>query len=73
MHFQSVCINVIWCAVLLEVLVAPSIQRVGFPVDGVTIESHIIPRGVVASFRTFGHHIQTQEITEIHRHTVLMV
>ena len=71
--FQAVGVDVVVRAVLLRVLVAPSVQRVGLPSERVIIILLILPRCIVVPFRFVGHHPLAQQFAEIRRDTFLMV
>ena len=71
--FQTVGIHIVWFAVLLHVLVAPSIQRVCLPCQRVDAVLHEVPRRVFAPFRFLCHHVLAQEFAEIRCYAVFVV
>ena len=70
---QTVSVEVIRFAVLAMVLVAPAIERVGLPGDGVDDILILVPRGIVVDGRTLRHHVATQELAEVRGGAVFMV
>ena len=72
-HLQAVGIDIIVGAVLLVVLVAPSVERVAVPGNGVDDKLHMVPRGVVGTLRPFGHHVLTQKLAQVGGGAVLVV
>ena len=73
MHAQAIGIDAIRLTILLLVFVAPTVQRIWFPINWVNVILHHIPRSIQSLFRFLGHHITTQEITEIGSNTILMI
>ena len=72
-HLQSITIYIIWRTILLEVLVAPSIQRICIPEDGIGNKLSIVPRCIILSFRTGSHQILAQIFAQVGSRTILMV
>ena len=72
-YLQSVGIDVVWLAVLLPVLVAPSAERVVLPVGRVLRVFCHVPRCVLASLRLLCHHVSAQEVAEVGGDAVLVV
>ena len=72
-HFQAVGIDVVGLAVLLQVLITPSVKGVVGPCNGVVNILRLVPFGVVALVGTLGHEIQTKELAEVSGRSILMV
>ena len=70
---QTVGVEVIRLTVLAMVLVAPTIERVGLPGDGVDDILILVPRGIVVDSRALRHHVAAQELAEVRGGAVFMV
>ena len=55
------------------VLITPAIEWVGLPLDAVTTEAVVLPRGVITTLGLVRHHDLTQMLTEVWGSTLLMV
>ena len=72
-HSQTVGIDVIGGAVLLEVLVAPAIEGICVPGYRVDDKLHSVPRRIVGAHGALGGHILAEELAQIGGCAVLMV
>ena len=70
---QSICIQIILLTVLAEVLITPSIKRIGVPSNRVKHELPMIPLRVFIRLGALCHHIQAEELSEIRCGTVFMI
>ena len=71
--FQAIGVDIVRRTILFKVLVAPPIERIRYPSNGVEDKLILIPRRIISPFRLFGHHVLTQILTKIDSHTILMV
>ena len=70
---ESVGVQVVGLAVLLEVLVAPAVERVVDPGYGVEHVLALVPRGVVAEVGALGRHVDAEHLAEVGCRAVLVV
>ena len=71
--FQSVSIYIVVRAVLFRILVAPAVQRICFPGNGIFVILLSLPSPVIALVRLLGCHDATQVFTEVSGQTVFVV
>ena len=72
-NLQAIGIDTIGFAIFLIILVAPSVQRVCLPVDGVNVILDHVPRRIIRTLGLLRHDIATQEVTEINSYAILVV
>ena len=70
---QPVCIDIVWGAVRLAVLITPAVEWVRLPLDAVVAELIVLPRSIVAAVGLIRHHDLTQVLTEVGGYTLLVV
>ena len=72
-YLQSVRIDIVWFSLFVPVLVAPSIQRVIFPVDGICNIFCHVPRGIPAALWLLGRYVLSEIFSEIGGYSLLMI
>ena len=70
---KTIIVDVIWMAIALQVLVAPTIKGVFLPGDGIDDKLGFFPTGIVFLLGLHGHHILTDIFTEIGGDAVLQL
>ncbi len=72
-HLESVGVDVVRSAVFVHILVAPAIQRVGFPGNRVLVILHLVPRRIVLGVWFLGHEIAPEKLAEVCSDAVIVV
>ena len=71
--FQSVCIEIVMRTVFLDILLAPAIEGIGFPVERVLVILLHLPSPIVATVRLLGCQYPTQVFPEVGGLSFVMV